>query len=74
MQRSRLTGAWREVTDRHYVAAVSPEWLPQSPFVDVTARLHADPSWTVHDLDVTHNVLRDGPDALLAVLTGVLGD
>lgn len=73
MQRSRLTGAWRTVTDRHYVAAVSPEWLPQSPFVEVAARLRADPAWLVHDLDETHNVLRHGPDALLDVLATVTG-
>lgn len=73
MQRSRLTGAWRTVTDRHYVAAMSPEWLPQSPFVATIDRVRADPAWTVHDLDETHNVLRGGPDALLGVLATVIG-
>ncbi|MBC8091434.1 MAG: alpha/beta fold hydrolase [Pseudonocardia sp.] len=73
MQRSRLTGAWQGVADRHFVAAVSPDWLPQSPFVDVAARLRADPTWVVHDLDETHNVLRNGPDALLGVLATVIG-
>lgn len=71
-QRSRLTGAWRGVTDRHYVLAASPEWTPQSPFVQVADRLRADPSWVVHDLDETHNVLRNGPDALLGVLDPII--
>lgn len=72
-QRSRLTGAWRGVADRHYVFAASPEWTPQSPFVQVADRLRADPSWVVHDLDETHNVLRHGPDALLGVLGPIIG-
>jgi pimeloyl-ACP methyl ester carboxylesterase len=72
LQRSRLTGAWRTVADKHYVAAVSPEWLPQSPFVEVARKLRADPSWTVHDLDETHNVLSNGPDSLVGVLKKVI--
>ena len=36
-------------------------------------RLRADPSWVVHDLDETHNVLRHGPDALLGVLGPIIG-
>jgi pimeloyl-ACP methyl ester carboxylesterase len=72
LQASRLTGAWRTVGDKHYVAAVSPDWLPQSPFVDLAAKLRADPAWTVHDLDETHNVLQNGPDALVGVLEEVI--
>lgn len=72
LQRSRLTGAWRTVADKHYVAAVAPEWLSQSPFVDIAEKLRADPSWTVHDLDEPHDVLRNGPDALVGVLRTVI--
>ncbi|QJY45795.1 alpha/beta hydrolase [Pseudonocardia broussonetiae] len=72
-QRSRLTGAWRTVADKHYVLAASAEWAARSPFVAVADRLRADPSWVVHDLDETHNVLRTGPDALVGVLDRVLG-
>ena len=68
VQRSRLTGAWTSVRDKHYVAAMDPGWAAQSPFVPTARRLHADPAWTVHDLPVTHNVLAGGPDALLAIL------
>ena len=60
------------VADKHYVAAVSPDRLPQSPFVETAEKLRADPAWTVHDLDVTHNLLADGPDALVGVLQEVL--
>jgi pimeloyl-ACP methyl ester carboxylesterase len=73
LQKSRLTGAWRTIADKHYVAAVSPEWLPQSPFIDTIEKVRADPEWTVHDLDETHNVLRNGPDALVGVLEKVIG-
>lgn len=72
LQRSRLTGAWRRVADKHYVAAMDPEWLPQSPFVAIAEKLRTDPDWTVHDLDETHNVLRGGADALVGVLQKVL--
>lgn len=73
LQRSRLTGAWRTVADKHYVLATSPDWLPQSPFVETAEKLRADPAWTVHDLDETHNVLASGPDALVGVLQEVFG-
>lgn len=68
VQRSRLTGAWKDVRNRHYVLAAAPGWREVSPFVPTAERLRPDPAWTVHDLPVTHNVLADGPDALLAVL------
>ncbi|HEY0238198.1 MAG TPA: alpha/beta fold hydrolase [Friedmanniella sp.] len=68
LQRSRLTGAWRSVARKLYAAAADPEWLTQSPFVPTAARLRDDPAWSVVDLPVSHNVLRDGPDLLVELL------
>jgi pimeloyl-ACP methyl ester carboxylesterase len=68
VQRSRLTGAWRTVPVKHYALAAAPEWLAISPFVPTAERLRPDPSWTVHDLPITHNVLAKGPDLVLDLL------
>lgn len=73
LQRSRLTGAWREVAVRCYVAASDPGWLAQSPFVPTAARLRAEPGWTVLEPPLTHNVLADGPDAVGEILLGLPG-
>lgn len=67
IQASRLTGAWTSVVVKHYVAA--DEWVGRSPFADVAERLEADPDWQVHHWPVSHNVLRDGPDRLIELLT-----
>lgn len=69
IQASRLTGAWTSVPVKHYVAA--DEWAGRSPFADVTERLEADPGWQVHHWAVSHNVLRDGPDRLVQLLTAL---
>jgi pimeloyl-ACP methyl ester carboxylesterase len=68
LQKSKLTGAWKTVRRKHYVAATDPEWLKQSPFVAVTQRLKGDPGWVVTELPCTHNFLAKGPEALLRVL------
>ena len=39
---------------------------------DEAERLRADPTWTVHDLPTTHNVLADGPDVLVRLVDDVL--
>lgn len=69
LQRSRLTGAWRGVARKLYVAAADPGWLAQSPFVPTTRRLRDDPGWEVLEPPLTHNVLAGGPDAVVTVLT-----
>jgi pimeloyl-ACP methyl ester carboxylesterase len=66
VQRIRLTGAWRRVPVKHYVAATG--WQGPSPFGPTTQRLRADPEFTVHVWDVRHNVLAEGPDRVLALL------
>lgn len=45
--------------------AADRAWTPWSPFPAVADRLRRDPSWTVHDLPTTHNVLADRPDLLV---------
>ncbi|WP_028922399.1 alpha/beta fold hydrolase [Pseudonocardia acaciae] len=64
-QVARLTGAWRTVARKHYVYLSG--W-PGSPFPEVYRRLRADPGWSTHELPVSHNVMRDAPDALLDIL------
>jgi pimeloyl-ACP methyl ester carboxylesterase len=67
LQRIRLTGAWRRVPVKSYVAATG--WVGSSPFAGTTERLQRDPEFTVHVWDVRHNVLAGGPDRLLGLLT-----
>jgi pimeloyl-ACP methyl ester carboxylesterase len=68
MQRAKLTGAWKAVPRKRYVAAAAAEWLKHSPFVGVTARLRDDPDWTVTELDSGHNLLAGGPETLVRIL------
>jgi pimeloyl-ACP methyl ester carboxylesterase len=70
VQRVRLTGAWREVPVKHYVAAT--EWAGgSSPFGPTTARLEADPAFTVHRWPTRHNVLAEGPDRVFDLLAAL---
>jgi hypothetical protein len=57
-----LTGAWREIATKYYVAA---QWPEESPMALSTQRAEADPGIAVHQWDVRHNVLADGPDRVL---------
>ena len=63
-----------DVATKHYALATHPAWTPVSPFGPVAERLRADPTWTVHDLPITHNVLADGPDVLVGLVETVLAD
>lgn len=69
IQRSRLTGAWRSVPVKHYVAAA--DWPGQSPFAPTTERMRRSPGWELHEWKTRHNVLHDGPDRVLALLLAV---
>ena len=60
-----LTGAWRDIATKHYVAA---QWPGDSPMALSTQRAHTDPGITVHHWDVRHNVLADGPARVLQLL------
>ena len=66
MQASTLTGAWRSLPGKHYVEAAG--WPGESPMAAMTARARADEQFTVHTWDTTHNVIRDGPDRVLALI------
>jgi pimeloyl-ACP methyl ester carboxylesterase len=68
LQKSRLTGAYKSVKRKHFVAAVGAEWRKQSPFIEVAHRLRGDPGWVVTELDSSHNFLAHGPEALLRIL------
>lgn len=59
MQRSKLTGAWRSVPVKHYVASMN--WPGESPLAAATAKARADPAFVVHEWDTGHNVMADGP-------------
>jgi pimeloyl-ACP methyl ester carboxylesterase len=66
LQKSRLTGAWRQIAVKHYVAAM--DWTTESPFASTTARLKSEPGWVVHEWETRHNVLHDGPSRVLGLL------
>jgi pimeloyl-ACP methyl ester carboxylesterase len=68
MQRSQLTGAYKTIRRKHYVAAAGADWLSHSPFTGIADSLRADPDWTVTDLDSGHNVLANGPDDLVTII------
>jgi pimeloyl-ACP methyl ester carboxylesterase len=74
VQRITLTGAHRDVPVKHYALAANPAWTPSSPFPRIADQLRPDPTWTVHDLPTTHNVLADGPDVLVDLVEDVLAD
>jgi len=60
LQRSTLTGAWRQVPTKVYVVALG--WPGKSPLAGAVAKVRADREFTVHEWDVRHNVLADGPE------------
>ncbi|MDI6100355.1 alpha/beta fold hydrolase [Actinoplanes sp. NEAU-A12] len=66
LQKSRLTGAWREVPVKRFAAALDTPGGPQAPSAMVKVR--DDPAWHYEEWDTTHNVLRDGPDRVLGLL------
>lgn len=70
LQALPLTGAWRSVATKHYVAA---QWPDESPMTLSTQRADADPGVAVHRWDVRHNVLADGPDRVLNLLRTLPG-
>lgn len=65
IQRAKLTGAWRSVPVKHYVAA---DWPDGSPFAAITEKVSADPAWTVHHWHTRHNVMHDGPERVLELI------
>lgn len=66
MQASKLTGAWRSVPVKIYVEATG--WPGESPLAAMTAKARADDEFVVHSWDTPHNVMRDGPDRVFALI------
>ncbi|WP_029115628.1 alpha/beta fold hydrolase [Mycobacterium sp. URHB0044] len=72
MQPIRLRGDLSGFRHRVYVAA--RKWDGESPFAATFQRLQGDASWTTHELDGAHNLMRDNPDDLLRILLAVGAD
>lgn len=68
LQAVRITGAIDRIVHRH--ALWHTAW-DGSPFTEQFERLRADRAWTVHELDVAHNIMRVAPDRLARVLVDV---
>lgn len=70
LQALPLSGAWRGVPVKHYVAAA---WPDESPMALSTRRADADPGMVVHRWDTRHNVLAEGPDRVGGLLRSLPG-
>lgn len=66
LQPVRLVGGLDRFRRRDYVFAT--KWPTDSPFTPTYERLRRDPAWTTHALDGAHNLMRDCPDELVAIL------
>ena len=65
LQAIQLTGDWRKVRGKAYIAAFGWEG---SPFIALYERLLLDPEWATHRLDCAHDVPRLAPEALAKIL------
>ncbi|MEJ2860485.1 alpha/beta fold hydrolase [Actinomycetospora flava] len=66
-QPARLEHGLDGVRERVYLYAKNWFGLP-SPFGPTRDRLRDDPTWTVHELDAAHNLMRDVPEQLRDIL------
>lgn len=66
LQSVQLTGDLTRFRRREYVYAAS--WDGESPFTSCYERLRDDPQWRTHAVDSKHNLMRDAPDELVAIL------
>lgn len=69
LQPLRVSGDLTRFRRRDYVYAAG--WDGESPFTPVHERLRADPAWTTHALAGGHNLMRDAPEDLLAILLDI---
>lgn len=65
LQAIELTGNWRNVRSKVFIAACGWEG---SPFIELYERLRLDPEWATHGLDCAHDVPRLAPEALTRIL------
>ena len=72
LQRITLTGDLGRFRRRDFVYAL--KWPGDSPLRPSYDRVSDDPSWTTHELDGAHNLMRDNPDDLLRILLDVSPD
>jgi hypothetical protein len=56
---------------RDFVYAL--QWPGDSPLRQSYERVRDDPTWTTHELDGKHNLMRDKPEDLLRILLDVGG-
>ena len=66
LQKSRVTGAWRQVAVKRYAAALDTAGGLQAPAT--MEKVGKDPAWHYEEWPTTHNVLRDGPERVLGLL------
>jgi pimeloyl-ACP methyl ester carboxylesterase len=67
VQRVHLTGAWERVRIKRFAAALDTPGGLQAPAA--MDRVRDDPAWQYEEWPTTHNVLRDGPDRVLNLIT-----
>ena len=65
LQAIQLTGDWRQVRSKAFVAAFGWEG---SPFIDLYERLRLDPGWATHRVECAHDIPRLAPEALVKIL------
>lgn len=65
LQAIRLTGRWRDVSRKAYIAAFGWEG---SPFIELHERLRLDPAWSTYRLDCAHDIPRLAPEAFATIL------
>jgi pimeloyl-ACP methyl ester carboxylesterase len=66
LQPIALSGDLRRFRRRDFVHALG--WPGDSPLRPSYERVRDDPTWTTHELDGKHNLMRDNPDDLLRIL------
>jgi pimeloyl-ACP methyl ester carboxylesterase len=66
LEKSRLTGAWKQVPIKRYAAALDTPGGLQAP--TTMERLRNGPDWHYEEWPTTHNVLRDGPGRVLNLI------
>jgi pimeloyl-ACP methyl ester carboxylesterase len=69
LQRLTLSGDLNRFRRRDFVYAL--KWPGDSPLRPSYERVRNDSNWNVHELDGAHNLMRDNPDDLLAILLDV---
>ncbi|MDE2597376.1 MAG: alpha/beta hydrolase [Sphingomonadales bacterium] len=63
-----FTGEEAKIPRRSYIYATGYQPTPFTRFRDTVA---GDAGWDLHELDSTHDVMRDQPEALLAIMLGL---